>query len=195
MMSTSAGSRPNPIILMVPGAWHTPAAFDLLIPALAEHNYNALAVSLPSVDVSPGLPDFSEDVAAIRTAVEQHLDEKNRDVVLLMHSYGAIPGTEALRGLGKEERTAVGKKTGVVALVYVAAVVPAVGGTCFSASTDLTEEEKANQSRMRLVDNGVSFPRPMTWCRAADLCVASCRMARARLKTPSRRSIRMSIRN
>lgn len=49
---------------------------------------------------------------------------------------------ETLRGLGKKERAAVGRKRGVVALEYVAAVLPAVGGSCLSASTDLADEER-----------------------------------------------------
>ncbi|EER25461.1 hypothetical protein D8B26_000246 [Coccidioides posadasii str. Silveira] len=117
----------NPVIVMVPGAWHTPAAFDLLNPIFQKHNYDTWPIQLPSVGISPGLPDMSADVAAVRSHVKKILDKDNRDVVIVMHSYSAVPATEAMKGLGKNERTESGRQTGVVALLYIACLLPTEG--------------------------------------------------------------------
>jgi len=46
------------------------------------------------------------------------LDE-GKDAVVLLHSYGGIPGSAALKGLGKAGRAKASKHGGVVRLVYV----------------------------------------------------------------------------
>jgi len=53
----------------------------------------------------------------VRKVVGGLVDEEI-DVVVLMHSYGGIPGSAALKGLGEKE----GKEGGVVRLVYVASL-------------------------------------------------------------------------
>jgi hypothetical protein len=42
-------------------------------------------------------------------------------VGVVMHSYGGIPGSDAMKGLGRAERSGKGLKGGVVALVYICA--------------------------------------------------------------------------
>lgn len=144
----------SPLVLLVPGAWHTPRCFDFIIPHFNQRGYDTRAIQLPSVGASPGLPDMSADVALVRENVTQILDEENRDAILFMHSYGAIPSTEAVKGLGKEQRTADGKNTGVVALFYIASVLPVVGGSSADASADVTDDEKAHPGAWVLKENG-----------------------------------------
>jgi hypothetical protein len=38
--------------------------------------------------------------------------ERDEDVAIIMHSYGGAPATEAVNGLGREERGKAGKKGG-----------------------------------------------------------------------------------
>ena len=118
----------KPTIVLIPGAWHTPASYGRLVPFLHEAGYPTVSAALPSVGASPGLPDFSQDVAAVQAVVTQ-LTDGGKEVVVVMHSYGAVPGTEALRGLGRKERLADGKAGGVVRLVYIAAMVLRKGET------------------------------------------------------------------
>lgn len=47
------------------------------------------------------------------------LADQGKDVVVLMHSYGGVPGSAALEGLGKTARVEKGEKGGVARLVYV----------------------------------------------------------------------------
>ena len=114
---------PKPTIILVHGAWHSPEYYDSVRKILTAHNYPSIAVALPSVGAVPALPDFSGDVQAIRTVVRQVVEEEEKEVVLLMHSYGGCPGAECLEGLGKKERAKEGKKGGVVRLVFMCAFV------------------------------------------------------------------------
>ncbi|KAK8220061.1 hypothetical protein M8818_000477 [Zalaria obscura] len=111
---------PKPSIVLVPGAWHVPAHYDRLSSYLAEHGYDVFVVALPSVLPKDGkFPDNLEpEIDAVRSVVTKQLDAGN-DVVVVVHSYGALPGTSALKGLDKRTRAAAGHKSSVTAIAYM----------------------------------------------------------------------------
>lgn len=113
--------------VLVPGAWHPASALDLIAKPLSDAGYTVRGVDLPSVGSEPPLDDFNPDVEKISRVIAEEAD-RGQDVVLFMHSYGGIVGTEACRGLGKKEREAAGKKGGVVRLIYCAAFLLREGG-------------------------------------------------------------------
>ena len=94
--------------------------------ALLTHDYLSVGVSLPSVGAVPAVNDVTEDIFAIREAVAK-LIEQREEVIVVLHSYGGIPGSQALEGLGKKERERTGEVGGVVRLVYIASYVLPVG--------------------------------------------------------------------
>jgi pimeloyl-ACP methyl ester carboxylesterase len=108
----------KPIFVCVPGASHSPQVYEPLRAALSSYGYTAVPLALPSVGGNPPTYDFSEDVVAIRNLVTQYV-ESGADVIVVMHSYGGIPGAEALHGLGKREREQRGLRGGVVRLVFI----------------------------------------------------------------------------
>jgi pimeloyl-ACP methyl ester carboxylesterase len=108
----------KPIFVCIPGASHSPQVYEPLKVALSSHGYTAVPVALPSVGGNPPTYDFTEDVITIRYLVT-HLVESGRDVIVVMHSYGGLPGGEALRGLGKMEREQRGVRGGVIRLVFI----------------------------------------------------------------------------
>lgn len=108
----------TPTIVIVPAACHPPALYGPLTKALEAHSIPSIVIPTPSVGASPGLKDSSEDVALIRNTVISLIDEA-KDVTVLMHSYGGIPGSAALDGLGKSAREKEGKSNGIVRLIYV----------------------------------------------------------------------------
>lgn len=121
----------KPIFLFVPGAWHLPAYFDPLITHLSNHGYSSVAVTLPAVNSSPAATSLQPDVSAVADALTALLDDGS-DVVLVMHSYGGMVGTDAV-GRVVEQRSRDGGGGGKTArirrLVYVAAYVPLEGHT------------------------------------------------------------------
>jgi pimeloyl-ACP methyl ester carboxylesterase len=123
---TMAASRPT--VVLIPGFWHTSEVFGLLSALLRKANYPIVPFDLPSANAHPGHPDFSQDVAAVRTLVTG-LADAGKEVVVLMHSGGSVIGSEALRDLSKEERAAAGKNGGVVRLVYIGILLPKAGTT------------------------------------------------------------------
>lgn len=111
-----------PVIVIVPAACQTPAHYQPLASALLNASFPVAVIPLPSVGASPGLKTFDEDVAAIRKVVNSFGDD-GKEVVVLLHSYGGLPGSAAVKGLGRKDRLRDGKKGGVKRLVYVSSYV------------------------------------------------------------------------
>lgn len=139
---------PNPTVVIVPGAWHRPAHFQVLIDELAKVHYDTVGVTLPCVDSSPPLPSWDQDAQAIRKVILEKLDA-GKDVITLAHSFGGISMSEAVKGLGKKEREAQGLKGGVIKLIYMCAMALPEGqthlGQMVPASPEEEEIERQNQ--------------------------------------------------
>lgn len=126
----------KPTFVLVPGAWHRPGYFAQIRSYLSDHGYPSEAVTLPSVGSDPPATSIDVDTDAVEAAVRKVLDA-GEDVVLLMHSYGGGPGSEAAGriaeemlgagGGGQAEVKEKGKKGRIKRLVYVAAFVPIEG--------------------------------------------------------------------
>lgn len=89
-------SSTKPTFVFIPGAWHGPECYDAPAAILKKKGYGTKYVHLASVGANPPLQDFSADVESVRIAVEEVL-AAGQDVVLVIHSYGGVPGSEAMK--------------------------------------------------------------------------------------------------
>ena len=133
-----AASNPKPTIIYIPGAWHTPAAFQTVRTQLESLGYPTAGVYLASVGAEPPLQTWEKDVEAIHAAAKQPVDAGG-DVIYVMHSYGGLPGSEAVKGLVKTEREKEGKRGGVLGLVYIASMCLGEGGSLAEMSEKRAE--------------------------------------------------------
>lgn len=123
----SAPTPHFPTVVIVPGAFHTDWHFKPLCTELHALGFETQALHLPTVATSPSPSSYDQDVATIKSAITNLVDQ-GQDVVLLMHSYGGIPGTEAACGFGassssssSSQQSGGGKPRGrVLKLVYIA---------------------------------------------------------------------------
>ncbi|KFY45646.1 hypothetical protein V494_00844 [Pseudogymnoascus sp. VKM F-4513 (FW-928)] len=130
----------KPTILIVPGSFSAASHYDMLVNTLHNLSYSAVVDDLPSASRLPPAPAASmADDAAHFHGIAESLADKGHDIVIVTHSYGGIPGTEAARGLAKADRQAEGKKGGVVRLVYLTSIVPPVGGSQVSMMGEISE--------------------------------------------------------
>jgi pimeloyl-ACP methyl ester carboxylesterase len=77
--------------LLVHGAWHRPAMWDDLRRELHALGHRTVAPALPSAGRAP-VAGMYEDAAVVRRELEQLAGP----VVVVAHSYGGIPATQAL---------------------------------------------------------------------------------------------------
>ncbi|KAM6476689.1 Alpha/beta hydrolase fold-1 [Trichoderma sp. SZMC 28011] len=109
----------KPTIFLVPGAWHEPDCWDAVTLQLEEYGYPFSTVQLLSSggELSTSV---AEDASHIQKSISK-LADAGKDIILVMHSYGGIAGTESAKGLLKKDRQAEGKLGGIISLVYITA--------------------------------------------------------------------------
>lgn len=117
----------NTAFVLVPGSFSPTSFFEKVVPLLESQGYIAVPTALQSAGERPQGPATFEDDASFIKATLQKLADEGKDIVLAMNSYGGYPGTESTKGMSKKEREAKGEKGGVIALVYLASFLPAVG--------------------------------------------------------------------
>ena len=105
-------------VLLVHGANHRGSSWRALQGALAGRGIHSVTVDLPSA--SPALADLHADAQVIREAVARH-----SATVVVCHSYGGMPTTEALVG-----------NTSVERIVYLTAWMPRPGMSLLDLSDD-----------------------------------------------------------
>lgn len=117
-----------PTIILVPGAFHVGSALDLLSSELNAAGYDTKIFGLVTVDQSKLA--IKDDVVALTEEVFLPLiEQQGKDIVLYLHSYAGFPGSAAIKGLSKTERLAVGKRGGILGLVYQSAFIPRPGAS------------------------------------------------------------------
>ncbi|KAK4500224.1 hypothetical protein PRZ48_008411 [Zasmidium cellare] len=111
-------SNPKPTFVLIPGAWHPAEIYSATETLLQAHGYPTRALQLPSVGAVPAHEDWSEDVRVIRKCLRALIEEEGKEVVVVAHSVNGLTGSEAVQGLGAQER----EKGGVLRMVYLMAL-------------------------------------------------------------------------
>jgi hypothetical protein len=128
-----ANPKAKPTIVIVPGAFTAEFMYTTLIDKLRGHGYETTFISnLTTIWKEGAPPTMFDDAAQIHSRCEKLADD-GKDIVLMMHSYGGIPGTESARGLGKKDRQAAGQPGGIVSLVYCSALIAKEGQSAYMA--------------------------------------------------------------
>ncbi len=104
----------RPALVLVPGSWHRPSAFDLLRGELDTRGYATRTVKLPTTGPDPH-GNLHDDAAAVNRAIEA----LSGPVAVIAHSYGGMPATE-------------GTPDNVQRLIYMTAFVPDVGESAYT---------------------------------------------------------------
>lgn len=109
----------KPTIVLIHGAWHGSDCWDAVTSQLNEYQY---PFHTPKLLSSGGelSTTVAEDAAHIQKSISK-LVAAGKELILVMHSYGGIAGTESAKGLLKKDRQAEGKLGGIISLVYVTA--------------------------------------------------------------------------
>ncbi|KAF2166115.1 hypothetical protein M409DRAFT_23843 [Zasmidium cellare ATCC 36951] len=127
-------SKELPTILLIPGAFTTPACYDWLAPYLEKAGYPISRATL----LSTNPPDDPSTYTAEREGLNLldkyllPLIESGKDVVVFAHSFGATSCSGASKHLSKKSRESKGLKGGVLGLVYIATCFPQEGTSQFA---------------------------------------------------------------
>ncbi|KAI0517536.1 catalytic protein [Xylaria bambusicola] len=129
-------SSSKPTLVLVQGSFQLPEVYYKLSDALRNAGYRVVQPSLPSL-TDQDKPEFAlksltDDALAIRSKV-QELVAKGETVVMVMHSYGGLVGSEAVtEDLSVEQRKSNGLAGGVLHMFYFAAFILTKGQSVLS---------------------------------------------------------------
>ena len=150
----------EPTLIFVHGALHGPEAFQDVSQELQRAGYSCVDdLQLPSSDGTPEV-SLDDDVEAIRRAITKVIDERGHDCIIVSHSFGAVPSSQAIKGLIKEDRNG---RPGVLRMVCLAPNLPKEG------------ESFSSQLMGFLASAGLSMPpqsEPQVSMRSKDtMCI------------------------
>ena len=111
----------KPTLVFIPGMWEGPTVFsDVLHILQTKHNYPTHVIPLVSTGTNgPTAKTYTDDVASIRSAVQDLVEKQSKELLLIMHSAGAYTGSDAIKDLGLPFRKSHGLQGGVRKLVYL----------------------------------------------------------------------------
>ncbi|KAI1495961.1 Alpha/beta hydrolase fold-1 [Biscogniauxia marginata] len=150
---------PNQLdVVVVPGAWTQPSAYRNLAAALEARDFTVHVPALPTNDDSrPPNSTFDADVEAVRQVVKPLVEEDGgKDVVLLMHSYGGVVGTNSIAGLARRDRQVRNLRGGVVQLIYAASSMLAENQTIRTVVREVNLPRRG--ALVKFEDDGTWFP-------------------------------------
>lgn len=111
-------------VLIIPGSFSYSSYYYDVVDRIKRDGYDAYVANLPSVIREPpeSPATLSDDANHIRNIIST-LAEQGKDVIVLAHSYGGVVASQAVSGVLKTDREAIGLLGGVVRLVYLTATV------------------------------------------------------------------------
>lgn len=139
-MSETPVLTSRPSVILVHGSWHTNEYFGPLRSLLEAKGYPTIAPLLPTTGGTPGKVGLHEDAAVVRAEIKKLVDQ-GKDVILVMHSYGGLVGSQAVEGFGKASRKQHGLSGGVIHMAFITAFLLPEGSSLAAAIAAKLEGE------------------------------------------------------
>ncbi|KAF5857339.1 hypothetical protein ETB97_005954 [Aspergillus alliaceus] len=123
----------KPVIVIVPGAWSSPAFYSQMQSYLTELGFPSELAMHPSIGAEPANKTLEDDIANLRRILTR-LSDSGNEILILAHSYGGLVSSSAVEGFQKSERQCQGKTGGVAMIIYMVAFVVPKGQSVVAAS-------------------------------------------------------------
>lgn len=162
---SAAQEQDLPTIVVVQGSFQTPQVYEQLVNGLSEMGYLVIHPQLPSCSNtdSPDFPKVSllDDAATIRGELLRQIEDDGKLVIVVMHSYGGLVGSEAITAdLHFTKRRAKNLPGGVVHLFFYTAFLLNEGQSVLSAFGESPNNDVKVSMRTMFSLKGTSKGRP-----------------------------------
>ncbi|KAF5879221.1 uncharacterized protein Bfra_006427 [Botrytis fragariae] len=158
---TSSVSKKKATIVVVQGSFHTPVPYEALKEHLTSLGHLTIHPILPSCTniEDPAFPSITliDDALAVRLEIIRQVEYENNLVLVAMHSYGGLVGSEAIpEELTYTHRKARGLSGGVIHLYYFSAFILPVGQSVLGAFGESPNNDIRPDGRFGIL-NGASI--------------------------------------
>ena len=155
--ATDPRTQDRPTIVLVQGSFQIRKVYDKLTAGLVAQGYHTVHPELPTCSntESTDFPKLSlvDDALAIRTELTRLIEYEGKTVVVVMHSYGGLVGSEATtEELSFAKRQAQGLPGGVIHLFLYSAFLLNEGQSVLSAFGESPNND------VRVSTLGIFFP-------------------------------------
>ncbi|KAL9596853.1 MAG: hypothetical protein Q9219_005523 [cf. Caloplaca sp. 3 TL-2023] len=191
LCAPSSLATEKPTIVLVLEAWHSPLHYWRLVNYLFGHGYTTIWRRDPScASINPDTESVAKDAEFIRARLLLPEIAAGRDIVLVMHGYGGVPGAQAAKGLSKMELTGRGAKGGIIGLIMISAFIINEGDSVFSRLPREVAERKVFQypgdpGQLGVSNPGYVFYNDVTGSEKQHLVRDLRRQSKASFVTPS----------
>ncbi|KAJ5998661.1 hypothetical protein N7451_006471 [Penicillium sp. IBT 35674x] len=118
----------KPTILLIPGSCNQGIIYDHVAAILRSQGYPVEPITLPSQG-GPSSSTMYDDSEYIRQNYLKGLVAQGREIIIVMHSYSGLPGTECIKGFARKDRLAQDLNGGIVGLLYISSLVVLAGNS------------------------------------------------------------------
>ncbi|TVY36047.1 hypothetical protein LOCC1_G007977 [Lachnellula occidentalis] len=120
----------KPTILFIHGSWHNPNHFKSIRTLFESAGFPTECPPQATINAKPHTTlTLQDDVQVIQAALS-NLIEDDKDIIVVMHSYGGVLGSEAVHEkFGKKVRQEKGLTGGVTQLLYLTAFILPLGAS------------------------------------------------------------------
>lgn len=126
-------------ILLIPGSCCQGIIYEPVAAILRSQGYPAEPITLPSQGGPPSSTIY-DDSEYIRQNYLKDLVAQDREIIIVMHSYSGIPGTECVKGFARKDRLAQDLKGGIVGLLYISSPVLRAGSSLSDINPNLESQ-------------------------------------------------------
>ncbi|KXS99665.1 hypothetical protein AC578_9885 [Pseudocercospora eumusae] len=113
----------KPGVVLVHGAWHTPAHYSNVKEVLESQGYQVEAPQSPSSSTVAVESPLAKDVDMILKSIEK-IASTGKNVVIVMHSYGGVCGSEAVAEFMEKHKAHADNQYGtIIHLLYICAII------------------------------------------------------------------------
>ncbi|KAH8648481.1 hypothetical protein BX600DRAFT_442770 [Xylariales sp. PMI_506] len=124
----------SPTVVIIPGAATPVELYSLLRSAIEARGFETACSDPPSITADNATAvNVENDVEHVRETILAPLLAANKQVVVLMHSYGGTYGAAAVKGLSVRERIGKDESGGVLGLIYAASFCTEPGQSALDA--------------------------------------------------------------
>ena len=128
-----------PVFALVSGGWHQSSCYELLLAELHKRKYETRTTTLRSVGNAAGT--MESDIEGIRQDLLLPVLDRQRDVVLVLHSLSGLAGGSATLNMSAGDRKAKGLKGGIIGIICLCAIVTPEGGSAHGHGITATKHD------------------------------------------------------